>query len=222
MFKARNSEQWLMAAISLLLALLLWVYVVGQKSREWPYAVRVELKLASSEIQGKTTPSKVTLHLKGPRRTLDRISPNDLRVRLDLATREPGEHARIINPDMVIGIPPRTEIVRIEPSEVRVELQPVRSKRVPVVSRLRVVIDTTMVLRGGFTVEPSRVEVRGTPSRLSRVSEVVTEEGKLEGKPGIWSEKMKIEVPEGIRVYPPFVDVGYEVKRVDEYGDVSE
>lgn len=209
-------ERSVLAGVSLLLSIFLWFYVVGHKEREWSYAVPVDVALEAPDATSVVTPSKVSVRFKGSRRAIDEIDIGKLRINLDLAEREPGEYTRSIKPEMLVGVTGRLEIVRMEPSEVRIEIQQMRSARVPVKALLRIITDPGFAVKEPVKIDPAYVQVTGAPSELISIAEVVTEDKQISSRLGIWNERLRILPPKGTSVYPLFVDVTYEVATASE------
>ncbi len=207
----RLAEAWGLPLVSLALAVGLWVYVVGQKEREWTYAVPVYVRVGSPDIAGWSMPEKVNVQLKGPQRLLDRITGEDLVVRMTLAENQAGQYTRGVQPSMLSGIPQGVEIVRIEPAEVRVEIRPLLEIRYRVAPQFRDGSDSAFRLGEILDVEPRYAELRGVREVLQGVTEVKTEPVDVAGPAGPKTVMMRLVEPEGARVFPTSVKVTYTV-----------
>src|SRR5262245_43626979 len=70
-------------------------------------------------------PDTVDVQRHGLRSALLRVSPDALRVRINLAGSRPGEVVVGLAPDQIV-VPPGVSVIRITPSVVRVGLAPER------------------------------------------------------------------------------------------------
>lgn len=207
-------ETWGTPTIALVMAVLLWYYVVGQKEREWTFAVPVQVHVASSEVAGWSTPEKISVLLQGPQRLLDRLQSDSLAVRLVLAESQSGQYTRSVLPSMIAGVPAGVQILRLEPAEVRVDIRPLLELRYRVVPQVRGSADGRFVVVGNVEVEPRYVELRGTGNVLQDVTEVRTEVLEVSGPQGRRSSILGLVAPQGTRVLPQAVTVSYEVAEI--------
>ncbi len=216
-------ETWGTPAVSLVMAVLLWYYVVGQKEREWTFAVPVQVHMASSEVAGWSTPEKISVLLQGPQRLLDRLQSDSLAVRLVLPETQAGQYTRSVLPSMIAGVPPGVQIVRLEPAEVRVEIRPLLELRYRVIPQVRGSVDGRYAVSGAVDAEPRYVELRGTGNVLQDVTEVRTEVVEVTGPPGRRTSIVGLVAPRGARVLPQAVTLTYTVVPVaSPEADVSE
>lgn len=204
-------ESWGAPALSLAIAVLLWYYVVGQKEREWMFAVPVQVHVSSSEVAGWSTPEKISVLLQGPQRLLDRLQSDSLAVRLVLAETQSGQYTRGVLPSMIAGVPPGVRIVRLEPAEVRVDIRPLLELRYRVVPQVRSSADGRFAIMGPVETDPKYVELRGTGNVLQDVTEVRTEIIEASGPPGPRRSIVSLIAPPGTRVLPQAVTVSYIV-----------
>jgi len=209
----KRMEHLIYAGIALSLAVLLWLYVVGQKEREWSYPALVSLRLASSEVTGRALPEKVSLIVKGPRRAVDQMQGNRRVVRLVVNEIVAGEYTRSLLPSMVNDddLPPGVEIVRIEPSEVTVELKAAAIRHFKVVARV-VEADSAVRLAGLPLVQPEYVELRGAGNLDPAITEIATRPIEVTGPPGVKSVDVELDPPSGVSVLPPRVMVSFTVR----------
>lgn len=209
----KRMEHVIYAVIALSFAVLLWLHVVGQKEREWSYPALVSLRLVSNEVTGRVLPEKVSLIVKGPRRVVDEMQDNRLVVRLAVNETGPGEYTRTLLPSMVDDdeLPPGVEIVRIEPSEVTVELKAAAIRHLKVVPRM-VDEDSTVRLFGAALAQPEYVELRGGGNLDPALVEIATRPIAVSGPAGARSVDVELDPPPGVSVNPPRVMVSFSVR----------
>src|SRR6056297_3514930 len=131
MFKALT-ENWILKILSLVFALILWFFVIGERSVEVGYRVPLEL---TNEPPGmmvaNEVPNLVDIRLSGPRTLLMNLSPADISISVDLSDLKPGltSFKRL---EERLNIPSGLKVTRLSPSFVDVKLERVTDKPVPV------------------------------------------------------------------------------------------
>lgn len=168
--------------VSLVLAFLLWLSInVGESGAERS----LDLQLAPPRIAGDLVvtnlPSQVAVRIRGPRTILDGVDEHRTLVRVDLLGAEPGERwvefsREMIHPDLKA----RLKVVRFEPQRLRVRVERVVRKAVPVRPEL------AGMPAMGYTVAesavtPETVEAIGPAGKVDELKEVVTESVNLHG-----------------------------------------
>jgi len=207
----RSIEIYGMPVISILLALFLWFFVANQKIKSWTYPVEVYVKTASSDISGWSIPEKVYIELKGPSRVLDRITNENLGLKIALAEIQAGQYTRSIQQSMISGVPNGVEIVKIDPAEVRIELRPLIEIRYRVAPQFASLSDSSLELGQIVDVDPRYVELRGMRELLQDITEIQTEPIEIEKRIGKHEANVSLIVPKETRVFPQTVRVSYEV-----------
>lgn len=179
MFK-RLAENWVLKVLSLVFALVLWFFVIGERRLEVGYAVPLELKnVPPGMMVANEVPSLVDVRISGPRTLLMNLRPTDINISVDLKDLQPGltSFKRL---EERLNIPSGLRVTRLSPSFVDVKLDRVNEKSVP----LRVEIAGTPA--EGFRVgplqaTPPRVEISGAEGELKDVFEAVTETVNVDG-----------------------------------------
>lgn len=197
---------------SLVIALFLWIYVVGQKEREWTFSVPVQVHVSSTDVAGWSSPEKVSVLLSGPQRLLDRLQSDSLAVRLVLAEIQSGQYTRAVLPSMIDGVPIGVQILRIEPAEVRVDIRPLLELRYRVRPQVRDSADGRFAVVGTVEVQPSHVEMRGPGNVFEDVSEMRTEPLEVSGPVGVHTSIVGLVAPRGAHVMPQTVTLTYTVR----------
>ena len=159
---------------SLLLALTLWFFVMGEKKAEFSFAdVPVEFinKPADLVVTHQTARS-VNVRISGSRTMLTTLSSNNLKAIMDLEGVKPG--TMVFN-DLIdtIKLPNGTKITSITPAQVELTVEPLIYKRVPVV------VDLTGDPAPGYAVQgvavdPPSVEVSLGASEAAQLVKLMT------------------------------------------------
>ena len=159
------------------LAVILWAYVMGDSvwttetreiERVYPNVALEWLNL-SEEMTIMQMPEAVQVVLSGRSDILDSITPQMLRVFIDLRDLGPGKHR--LTP--MAEVPKGVKVLSFEPQQVVVELEKILSPQMPVdVDIMGLPADGYLL--GEPKVTPDSVFVRGTRSQLENVSRIRT------------------------------------------------
>ncbi|MFK5926847.1 MAG: CdaR family protein [Desulfuromusa sp.] len=179
MFKLLT-ENWTLKLISLILALLLWMFIMGERRLEVGYRVPLELQNIPKELMvANEIPSQVDVRVSGPRTLQMKVSPNDISIIVDLTDLRPGltTFKRL---EERLNLPSGLRVTRLSPSFIDLKLERIKQKLVPIKIAL-----TGEPLSGfevaSVKVVPDEVLIEGAETELKSVSEVITEEVDLNG-----------------------------------------
>jgi YbbR domain-containing protein len=172
--------------VSLLMACVVWFLVSGPR-RERP---RERIVTASVSLVGLpahlviTTPdiqSTVSVRVRGRTSALRSLASQNLEASADLSQlTEPGDFEITIRPQH-INVPEDVEAVSITPNKMRVRIEQLRQRTVPI--RPFLVGDPPAgYLVGEATENPERALISGPASQIMRISEVATERIIMTGR----------------------------------------
>src|SRR5437773_8495473 len=124
---------WHLKLISLILAVMLWMVVATETSSELGMEVPLEYRNipAQLEITGDTT-NTVQVRLRGSSNVIRDVSAKDVSTTIDLSKMRPGEKIVPLSPQNVQA-PFSADVIRVNPSSVRFNLERTLTKTVPVV-----------------------------------------------------------------------------------------
>ena len=174
------SENWILKLISLIFALVLWFFVMGERKLEVGYTVPLELKnVPPGMMVANEVPSLVDVRLSGPRTMLMNLSPSDISISVDLADLKPGltSFKRL---EERLNIPSGIKVTRLSPSFIDVKLERIKEKVVP----LKVVfsgIPAEGFQIGAVRIQPEQLTVEGAESEIKDIVEVPTDPVDVEG-----------------------------------------
>jgi YbbR domain-containing protein len=143
---------------------------------------------ANMEIVGDLV-NRVEVGIRGPRALISSISPDQLKAYVDLSQSMAGANHVRLTPDNVRA-PLGTEITKVAPSSVRIRLEEIKSRSVPVKAHLVGKLLRPLRLKG-VAVEPPEIVLQGPAGILKKVREIFTEPVDL----GEVSESLQISVP---------------------------
>jgi YbbR domain-containing protein len=156
--------------ISVLLAVLLWVYVVGIRGPDTTKSVEVQLiavNVPQGYVLAGTLPT-VTVTLRGPMNTLWNVTSGYVTPTVDLGGRSEGSFIASVQAQAV-GLAGVT-VETVAPKEVNVQLERLETVTVSVHAEVSGTLPLSLVL-GTLRVEPESIEVSGPGSLVSQVKE---------------------------------------------------
>jgi hypothetical protein len=163
--------------LALAIALGVWFALSGQRRErisERSYRIPLSLvNIPAKTIVASPLPGAVDVRVRGAFTALRQLEPEKLEAVIDLLSSRPGEKIYRLAPED-INVPPEIEVIALSPSEVRVVLDEVAERLLPVVPALsgEVAAGSQVV---DVTVDPRIARVIGPASALSRMSGIGTE-----------------------------------------------
>ncbi len=170
--------------LSLAIAILIWfVFAAQQRERisERSYGIPLSVAdLPEQTVIASPLPPTVEVRLRGPFTALRQLDPSKLEAVIDLSDAPRGERIYRLAPED-INVPKDVEVIAIAPSEVRVALDTLAEKTLPIVARL------TGEPASGHAVEEVSVEPRsarllGPAAALAKMTSVETDPVSLSGR----------------------------------------
>jgi YbbR domain-containing protein len=176
--------------ISLILAIILWVFVKSKSGGEVGLVVPLEFyRVPSNLIVTNVSDEAINVRITGSVIQLQRLPTREIRARLDLSRARPGTNSFDILPDN-FNISKDLDITQISPSSVKIELDHVIEKMVHVKPLVQ-----GKPARGyrvsKIIVEPPFINLQGAEGQLTRLKEIMTEEVNVSDL----KETVEVEVP---------------------------
>jgi YbbR domain-containing protein len=125
--------------VSLLLAFFLWFSInVSERDAEATLEVPLRVRSLASGLIVTSQPVKpITITVRGPRTILDGVDERRARMAIDLSEKSPGEIRVDLGEEMLRPeLPRRLKVVRIEPARVKVRVERLARRRLPVKAEL--------------------------------------------------------------------------------------
>lgn len=189
--------------LSVCVATFLWLAVAGERVVERVVRVPIEFQNLPPELEiVGNPPDIVEVRVRGGSGTLNRVSPGELNMVLDLLAARTGRRLYHLTPDHV-DVPYGVEVVQVSPSSVTIEFETTGVR----VVRVQPEIDGSPA--EGFEVvrvesDPATVEVAGPESALLALGEAVTEPVSIAGQSRTVTEIVTVGVVDSsIRVRAP-------------------
>jgi YbbR domain-containing protein len=166
--------------VSLVLAVLLWFVIAGEKTSEMGLSVPVELQNFPKDLELTGDPvDTVEVRLRASPGIIQRLTPGDVSAHIDLVDAHEGERIVHLTPDSV-RVPFGVTVVKISPSIITLNLERTLQKTVPVRPRL-LGRPAPGYEVAEVTTEPAEARITGPKSRVQEVESAYTEPVSVEG-----------------------------------------
>ncbi len=204
--------------ISLLLAFFLWFSInVSERDAEREVKLPITVRrLAPALIVTNLPANPVTARVRGPRTILDGVDTRETRLSLDLSGAAPGDRTIELNPDMVRpDLPRRLKVVRLDPARLKVHIEALVSRTVPV--RVEVAgMPPLGYTVAGTSVTPDEVKATGPANRVNDLKEIKTEPVDVTGatEPFTRDNVLLSWAGDFVTFAPDHVEAGVTLKQV--------
>lgn len=173
-------ENWKLKLLSLIFAITLWFFIMGEEFTETAFTVPIEFRNVPSSMEIISSESDyVDVRVKGLRSNVARLSTRDIKILLDLKDVSKGETAFLLLPENVI-IPRGIQVMRINPSKIKVILERTTNLKAHVIPRI------TGNPAPGYRVirvsaNPPDVEIKGPESEVGKLRSIETDPLNIDG-----------------------------------------
>lgn len=158
--------------LSLFLAIILWVYIAGGENPMIENFIDISLTQTnlSEDLAIKEFPTNASVGIKGPRNIINNISSHQINgiVNFSEISKE-----GVYKLKVEVAPPKKTQITRIIPSEIKVEVEKVLTKEVEVEYSLIGVPEKGYSLTDEPQFNPSKVNIIGAQSVLENVKQTI-------------------------------------------------
>lgn len=189
------SESLALKAVSVLLALILWVTILSLKSEEKKIRVPLQPLLPAGTQIINNIPSGIEFTLSGPRVWLNELEKRVQPIQPDLRRTRDTTIGFSISEDLLGELPVGVKVLNYYPSQILIRLDEIGEKYIVVKPNLRgapakgyEVVD--------LKVSPTKVAVSGPLSILESLEAVGTEELSVENLRGPKDTVVNVEVDE--------------------------
>ena len=178
--------------VAFLLALTLFILVHSDEDALEQFTVDLRYLPAPTDLTlVSERPKSVTVTLKGSRRRLKRVDPEELE-KITVTLTNTGEF--VFQPEMIQPLPEGIEVVSITPPSVSLRFERSGNKRVPV--RVRTVGELAPGYRvDSIRVEPPELEIAGAESALTKTAELLTTPISIEDATQPIRQQVRLESP---------------------------
>lgn len=199
--------------VSLVLAVLMWVFATYRGQAEMAVDVPIGFKNMRKDLELLRTSAKIaTLNLRGEDRLLKSLRPMDISVVVDLANAKRGETTCYLDKNDVI-VPGTVDVLRVEPTSIRVVLDEAMAKTLPVKASIVGIPEKGFKIVS-VDVKPSAVVVEGAKTELAKIAVLRTEAIDVTGLDSDITETVKLNTNgKNIRTTTPEVTVSISIRR---------
>ena len=183
-------------ALALVLSVLLWWFVAGESNVQVGFAVPLEIRnIPPGMALTNKVERQVEVRLAGPSTLISGLEQKDVSAVIDLSDAKSGKEIIPLS-ERSIKIPAGFRVDRVYPPAVEVVLEKLERKTIPVIPRIggsgkiRARIEKT-------EVDPTSLEVEALPDEFERLKALTTEEIIPETSEGIFTAKVRVNLPEG-------------------------
>ncbi len=194
--KKRFRKNLELKGLALVLAILLWWIVGGERNVLVGFAVPLEIRnIPAGMALTNKVERQVDVRIAGPSTLISGFEQKEISVVVDLSGAKPGREVIPLT-DRSVKVPAGFRVDRVYPSSVEVVLEKLLRKTVTVTPR----IGGSSEIRDRIAkteVDPPSLEVEALPDEFSRLKSLSTEEvvpGKAEG---LFTAKVRVNLPEG-------------------------
>ncbi len=189
--------------LALVIACATWFVLSGQRrERISERSYRIPLSIVNvprGTMVVSPLPDSVDVRIRGAFTPLRSLEPAKLEAVLDLADATPGEKRYPLGPSD-INVPSDVEVVAISPGEVRLALDAIAEKTLPIVAEV-----AGQPLPGAHldevTVEPRNARIVGPAKTLARLVSLPTQPVSVEGRDAPFTETTTLALPApGVRI----------------------
>lgn len=190
-----RTQNLLLTAVSLGLAVLLWFLVSEEERSEIILSTPLEYRNLPKGFEilsdgGLLT--SVNVWVRGTTATIKNLQPREIRAWVDLTGAGPGD--RIFEMSSAnVQVPYDFAVLRISPSQIRLRIEQIVTRRVPVVPQLEGKLPEGYALIGTF-VTPPEVEIVGPRTAVDSIKRVITDSIDMVTVRGDFSRKVNAGV----------------------------
>ncbi len=199
-------KNWQLKVLAVLFAVVLWLFVVGERQAEIGVIVPIELRnIPPGVVVSGDVEREVQVRVGGPQTLLASLSPDQVRVSVDVAQSRPDHPQTVRLSPATVALPRGLDLIRVSPPEIVVRVEAIMRRRVPVEASLVGSPENGLEVRG-WRVEPAEVEIVGGAQAVSRIRAVETADIDVAGLVRDVVREVPLESPSaGVRVKGPAV-----------------
>jgi YbbR domain-containing protein len=172
-FLANPKDHWSLRAVSLFIAVILWITVLGGKRIEVTKTVSLDFQLPADLVIANSVPKEITFRIIGPRAFVKEYQDRNMTIPVDLKNAKVGETEFFVK-ESTLDLPLGLKVSSISQSLIPIRIDRVAIKRVPVRPNISANFSEGFKVKN-VTLKPSTVEIRGARSRVNIIEALPTE-----------------------------------------------
>ncbi|MBI5207711.1 MAG: hypothetical protein HY934_07965 [Candidatus Firestonebacteria bacterium] len=178
-FKQKLKENLELKIIAIILAIILWVYSIGQQKSEIIFNIPIKFETNQNMILYDKSTDFVTLNLRGQQNVIRGLSKSQFRITIDLKNNHPGTVEIDISNKNIFG-PKDVEIIDIFPNKLTAKLDYLVSKNV----HIKVITQGELPKKyhiEKLITEPEIISIEGIKSKINKIKYIETSPILLKG-----------------------------------------
>lgn len=204
----RFKREHKLKVISLILAVILWYFVVLGKPIEENLEIPILLKNSKSNYLAEVTPSEVVIKVETTRKAWRTFPNKNLKIEIDVSQYSPGVH-QIRTPIEKLTFPSDLKIKEVKPNTITLIIKKLITKNLPIKPYFD--IDTEIPKKFKLIIKPAWATIKGPIDAIYNISYIKTQPIDISEL----KEKKEIEVDlvlpsEGLSVSPKKVKIIYK------------
>jgi YbbR domain-containing protein len=160
--------------VALAFALMAWIWVQSEQVVEERAKVRLDWSLPEGLVPVEPPLETAMLTVEGVQAFVRSVRQKELSIEIDISRQKEGEVIVDLSERPIQGLPAQVRVAQISPTQLKVRLDRVQKRRVPVVPTTDGVVADGFRLVG-VTVKPERVELTGPSSVLRALEDIPTD-----------------------------------------------
>ncbi len=162
------TRDWILKIISLVIAVVLWLYVGGEDVVDKTVLVPVEvINLPKKLIISNKFKKEIEVTVRGPRSLLLEMDKKQSPIQIDLNEVKPGTHVKTIEHGL-IPVSRGVEIQRVQPSTIILSLDKLIEKQFPIHAVIEGSVPTGFIMKG-IQINPDSIAITGPQTVLSQI-----------------------------------------------------
>lgn len=193
-FLKKITRNWIVKLVSLVVALLLWLYLNYEQLPEKYFSVPLEIRNIPKALSiAESYQNTVSIRVKGIENVLQRITPKDFTAGIDLRNGVVGKNKFPVEAKFIKDIK-NSRIVTIDPKEIILKMDKHFLKRVPVSIT---VINSPVegYIKTGESFAPKTVIVSGPYSIVNEIEVARTKPVDIGGVTGSIYKEVELDLP---------------------------
>lgn len=197
--KFKIFENLTLKLVALILAIIIWSLVVGEKRSEVRLTVPLELRNLPARLEiTEQTAAQVEVTVRGFSSAVKQLAPDEIDVYIDLSSVVEGPNSFALFPED-IRMPVGATVLQVSPSHIDIILEAVGDKAVAVKPMTRGIPADGYSLEK-VTTEPKVVTITGSRRILNTITQIETEQIAVDNITQDMVKKAKLKLPAGVRI----------------------
>jgi YbbR domain-containing protein len=192
-------DNFIIKLFSVVFAAILWLHVITRGTSEVDFVVPLELRdIPDDMVVVGDVPGVVDVRVQGQEAIVKRMTVKDISAFISLKGAKPGEGFYNLT-RANISVPGKITVSSISPSDIRLKLEKLMQKELPVKPVIQGKPAAGYVLEK-VEVMPAIVGARGPAAALRRIYGIDTEKVDIDGASGGFEKMVKLDAPENVKL----------------------